>query len=171
MLFNPLRSVIANINRLLVAYHEVKPRYAIVRISGQLVRVDVVQVEERQALIAEFFSIVKQSGVKLAEQSAAHVEFSFTVCHVISTIAGEYEHRIHVTTEEADPIAEGLLRGRVVNHDEVAMLLEALHNPIDGVRAGAEARMEALLRSESVVSSQLSEIVESRKEVFHNVEC
>jgi hypothetical protein len=28
-----------------------------------------------------------------------------------------------------------------------------------------------LLRSEAVVSSQLSEVFESRKEVFHNVEC
>lgn len=171
MLFNPLRSVITDINRLLVAYHEVQPRHAVVRISGQLVRVDVVQVEERKALIAEFFSIVKQSGVELPEQSATHIELSFAVYHVISTIASENEHRVHVTTEEADPIAEGLLRGSIVDHDEVAMLLEALHNAIDGVRAGAEARMEALLRSESVVSSQLSEIVESRKEVFHNVEC
>ena len=129
------------------------------------------QVEERQALIAQFFTIVKQSGVELPEQRAAHIEFSLAVCHVISTIASEYEHRVNVTTEEADPIAEGLLRGRVVNHDEVAMLLEALHNAIDGVRAGAEARIEALLRSEAVVSSQLSEVFESRKEVFHNVEC
>lgn len=169
MLFNPLRSVITDINRLLVAYHEVQPRHAVVRISGQLVRVDVVKVEERQALIAQFVAIVKQSGVELPEQSAAHIEFSFTVCHVISTIAGEYEHRVHVTTEEADTITEGLLRGRVVNHDEVTMLLEALHNAIDGVRAGAEARIEALLRSEAVVSSQLSEVFESRKEVFHNV--
>ena len=129
------------------------------------------QVEERQTLIAEFFSIVKQSGMELPEQSAAHIEFSFMVCHVISTIAGEYEHRVHVTTEEADTITEGLLRGRVVNHDEVAMLLEALHNAIDGVRTRTETRIEALLRSEAVVSSQLSEVFESRKEVFHNVEC
>lgn len=129
------------------------------------------QVKERQALIAKFVAIVKQSGVELPEQSATHIELSLAVYHVISTIASEYEHRVHVTTEEADPIAEGLLRGSIVDHDEVAMLLEALHHPIDGVRAGAEARMEALLRSESVVSSQLCEIVESRKEVFHNVEC
>lgn len=127
------------------------------------------QVEERKALIAEFFSIVKQSGVELPEQSATHIEFTLAVCHVISTIAGEYEHRVNVTTEEADPIAECLLRGRVVYHYKVAMLLEALHNAIDGVRAGAEARIEALLRSEAVVSSQLSEVFESRKEVFHRV--
>lgn len=129
------------------------------------------QVEERQALIAEFFSIVKQSGVELPEQSATHIELGFAVCHVISTIAGEYEHRVHVTTEEADTIAEGLLRGSIVYHYKVTMLLEALHNAIDGVRAGAEARIEALLRSEAVVSSQLGEVIESRKEVFHNVEC
>ena len=109
--------------------------------------------------------------MELPEQSATHIEFSLAVCHVISTIASEYEHRVNVTTEEADTIAEGLLRGRVVNHNKVAMLLEALHNPVYGVRAGAEARIEALLRSESVVSSQLSEVFESRKEVFHNVEC
>lgn len=129
------------------------------------------QVEVRQALIAQFVAIVKQSGVELPEQSATHIELGFAVCHVISTIASEYEHRVNVTTEEADPIAEGLLRGRVVNHDEVTMLLEALHNAIDGVRARAETRIEALLRSEAVVSSQLSEVFESRKEVFHNVEC
>ena len=169
MLFNPLRSVIANINRLLVAYHEVKPRHAIVRISGQFVRVDVMQVEERQTLIAKFVAIVKQSGVELPEQSATHIELSFAVYHVISTIASENKHRVHVTTEEADTIAEGLLRGRVVYHYKVTVLLEALHNAIDGVRTRAEARIEALLRSEAVVSSQLSEVFESRKKVFHNV--
>ena len=81
------------------------------------------------------------------------------------------EHRVDIATEEADTIAEGLLRGSVIDHDKILVLSEALYYAIDGIRSAAQAGMEAILLGKTVGLRKLREVVECGKEGVHNVEC
>ena len=60
-------------------------------------------------------------------------------------------------------VAEGLLRCGVVDHDEVLVLAERVHNTLYRVGTRAKAWVEVVLGGEAVALRELREVVESRK--------
>jgi hypothetical protein len=163
--------LIAYINRLLILNHEVKTRDSAIGIARQLGGIYVVKVKEGETVVAERVTVVEQSRVELSEYLSAEVKLKLTVCHIILTVMCQDEHRVDIATEEADTIAEGLLRGSIVDHDEILVLSEALHYAIDGFRPAAQAGMEAILLGKTVGLRKLREVVECGKERVHNMEC
>ena len=168
---SPFLLVIAKIDRLLILNHEVESSNPTVRITRQLSRVYVVKVEECESVVAERVTVVKHTRVELSEYTPTQIKLSLTVSHVILLVVSKDEDRVDITSEEADPIAECLLRRSIIDHDKVLVSLEALHNPLDRVGSRAQAWMEAVLIGETVGSRELCEVVECGKKGFHNVEC
>lgn len=168
---SPFLLVIAKVDRLLILNHEVESRNPTVRITRQLSRVNTIEIKESQSVVAEHIPVVKHTRVELSEYTPTQIKLSLTVSHVILLVVSKDEDRVDITSEEADPIAECLLRRSIIDHDKVLVSLEALHNPLDRVGSRAQAGMEAVLIGETVGSRELCEVVECGKKGFHNVEC
>lgn len=161
---SPLRLVVGDVDGLLILNHEIKPRDTVVRVAGKFGGIDIAKIEEREAVVAESVAVVKQARVELAEKLPAEHELLLTVGKIVVAVGSDDEHGVDIAAEEADTIAEGLLRGGVVDHDEILVLLETLHDAVDGIWTGAEAGMELVLKGETVGLGEPGEVVEGGEE-------